>query len=129
MPRKVQERGLYLRESSERAGDLLLMEERVVYTVLRFTLTASTSLCHSSVYHMYSDMFHSLLYSALLSLPFHSFPFLQHLFRLFCSPLFFTRLSPDFSLPPSLPPFICRALLYLTGVSLWIPRAASRLNS
>lgn len=34
MPRKVQERGLYLRESLERTSDLLLMEESFVYTLL-----------------------------------------------------------------------------------------------
>lgn len=43
MPRKVQERGLYLRESLERTSDLLLMEESFVYTLLRSTRYASAS--------------------------------------------------------------------------------------
>ena len=89
MPRKVQDRGLYLRESSERAGDLLLVEERLVYTVPRFTLDASTSL---QVYLCTQTCFLSLFLPALPSL---SRPFS------FSSPLFLhTTLT---CLPPSLP--------------------------
>ncbi len=105
MPRKVQDRGLYLRESSERAGDLLLMEESAVYTVLRFTLSASTSLCHSSAYLCTQTCFLPYFFPALLSLPIHLF-----LSLLFSSLLFFLHPSPDFSLPPSLPPLCLQSL-------------------
>lgn len=106
MPRKVQDRGLYLRESLERTSDLLLMEESFVYTLLRSTRSASTSLCL-----FFPPPVCVLRHMALFpSAPITYCPFfLPHL--------------PFPSLLSS-----CSALLYLTGRSLRIPQAASQVK-
>lgn len=92
MPRKVQDRGLYLRESSERAGDLLLMA-CCVHCIVRFTLSASSSfscsLSSAILQSVYSDMCPSLYIPALLSLFIHSFPSLTFSSRIFFSLLLF----------------------------------------
>lgn len=64
--------GLYLRESSESAGDLLLLEERAVYTVLRFTLCLRQPLPFSRL-PVYSDLFSSLTFTCFLSISIRSF--------------------------------------------------------
>lgn len=106
MPREVQVRGLYLRESSERAGDLLLMEERIVYTVLRFTL--SLSAFRPSIYvlrRVSCPPFPCSVPSA-LTLPasssffrLHTFPHLTFLCLLPFRPLYLTALSLSLESP------------------------------
>lgn len=113
MPRKVQDRGLYLRRSSERAGDLLLMEERAVYTVPWIQLCLP--FLSPSVY---SDVFPFPLPPCVLSLstlflPSSSSP-------VFSSPphTCLTRLFSSSLMPACLSSSFCRGLLYLTQVFL-----------
>lgn len=100
MPRKVQERGLYLRESLERTSDLLLMEESFVYTLLRSTRYASASL------HLFFP------------------PSICVFRRLAFFPLRSHRLLPIFpsltcSFPPSLPPLLPPLLLQSLALFDW----------
>lgn len=118
--------GLYLRESSERAGDLLLWEERVVYTVPILSLYRHQALLffslpvHSSSLPSSPLLSFPLLSSSLLSSPLLSSSFLfVHLF------LSLTVYTPRQTapLPPSccLPVFLQSFALFDLSLSLHSP--------